>query len=264
MGAKLCKIEKDAKFIQYSLNLLRISLTIVMQIYTFAIVTVHICTVTADVYITILLIFSLSSILFPHILSLVSLSLSLVFSTWRRSWRPNHQQPLAPPNHHQHHHNLALPTSITTTHFNGWNPNTKSTQPSKINLKLNSKSIQTRRKTHHEPNLKSTQTHQKTHPKPNSKSIQTKNKSKPNPMKTLYKNPLEKLHSHHRSYCWSTLELQLLSSNPPPLTLLPFSSDLLTFMCESLWVWDMREAESWGRMERLERKRDADWIMLIK
>ena len=112
---------KRCKITQYLLNLLHISPSIIVQIYTFAIVTVQICMVIVAMYILILLIFFLT-------FTLISLSLSLspishLCSHWTQSFRQswaNHQPPPTPPNHYQHHCNPALPTSTTTTHFNDW------------------------------------------------------------------------------------------------------------------------------------------------
>ena len=62
--------------------------------------------------------------LFPTTLfSSVSLSLTLVSSTWRRRWRPNHQPPPAPPPNHHQHHQPPPPQPTSTVE----NPNKKST-----------------------------------------------------------------------------------------------------------------------------------------
>ena len=56
MDVKLCKIQKATNFTHFVQKIFHISLSKTMYIYTFAIVTMHIYTVTVAVYTIILLI----------------------------------------------------------------------------------------------------------------------------------------------------------------------------------------------------------------
>ena len=158
----------------------------------------HICTVTVDVYITILLIFSLTSPLISPLPLHTLISLYLPFPNLFNVKKKM---------------KIQSPTTTSTTQ-------TPPTPPQSSTSNLH----------HHNPlqRLKIQAQNQPNHQKLISNS--TQNQSKP------IGKPIRKTQQGRQSSRRSTSKLSSLSSNPLPLSLPPFSLDLLASICESVWV----------------------------
>ena len=99
MDAKFCIIEKDTNFTHFASKMLHISASKLVHIYTFATVTMHICTIIVDLVSNILDFFSLLHLTLSASHSHLSLVLSLPHST--NVTNQSHQSHLSPPIFHK-------------------------------------------------------------------------------------------------------------------------------------------------------------------